>query len=329
MNFNEGKSQHEWVCCRCDGGFQDLLAVQNHGVESGHRPFKCWCNQEFEHYSALLQHNQETGHCSFKCRVAKCDEFFVSQGERAAHENTPHNSGHKRIHPDHPHHCFECNQDLSSKAELLRHARVQQHKPYICDCGTSFSRIDVLNRHLKSFSTDIPQHPCPFCRRHRGINGFRRKDHLLQHFRQYHHHDTDTTHPELAEYPAPLPTLQYRFPVCTHLECPQYRSAAFQELPLSAKKLQAPFQKQSEYTRHMRDEHNECTYPCDILGCSRIGRKGYFREKDLIKHRQQEHPDAETYKPSAREVKHRCTEPGCDAIVDLSSMPRHALTHWY
>jgi hypothetical protein len=298
-----------------------------HGQTTGHHSFKCWCDEAFQYGCELSQHGRATGHRPFKCRLVKCDEFFVSKGERAAHETTPHNSGHKRIHPEHPHHCFECNQNLSSKAELLRHAKVQQHKPYACDCGTSFSRIDVLNRHLKSFSTDVPPHPCTFCRRHRGMNGFRRLDHLVQHQRQYHHHDIDTADPNLGENPATSSTLKYTFPVCTHLECPQYRSAAFQELPLSAKKTQAPFRKQSEYTRHMRDEHNECTYPCDILGCSRVGRKGYFREKDLIKHRQQAHPDAEPYKPSARDVKYHCTEPECGAIIDPSSISAHEALH--
>jgi uncharacterized short protein YbdD (DUF466 family) len=77
----------------------------------------------------------------------------------------------------------------------------------------------------------------------------------------------------------------------------------------------------------MRDEHNECTFPCDVPGCTRIGRRGYFREKDLLNHRRQEHPDAPNYAVTKREVRLRCTESGCDALLDPSSMDYHLYVH--
>jgi hypothetical protein len=79
----------------------------------------------------------------------------------------------------------------------------------------------------------------------------------------------------------------------------------------------------------MREEHNECAFPCDVPGCSRIGRRGYFREKDLLNHRRQEHPDAPKYDVAKRELLLGCTEPGCCALLKPSSMRWHIETHRY
>jgi uncharacterized Zn-finger protein len=244
-----------------------------------------------------------------------------------AHQKLPHTAGHSRLEPTSPYQCVECKQSLPTKADLLRHGKAQQHRPYGCECGIFFSRLDVLNRHLKSFGTDIPLYPCKYCRRHRGENGFRRLDHYKQHVRNYHHHDAEDQVSASAESPAASWKNQYVFPVCTHPDCPKFRAPEFQQLSRSAKEADKPFQTQSEYTKHMRDEHNECLYPCDVGGCERVGRKGYFREKDMIKHRREQHPDAAPYQSVERETKHRCTEPGCGAILDLSSISNHYWGH--
>ncbi|PQE15913.1 AMP-binding enzyme protein [Rutstroemia sp. NJR-2017a BVV2] len=269
------------------------------------------CHRNFGDNGQLSYHAWTLGHLAYKCQLSTCNESFVSSLERDAHEATPHNIEHHRVHSEHPFQCTECKDTFHSKADLLRHAKEQQHKPYACDCGTLFSRVDVLNRHLKSFARDIPQHPCTLCIYHRGAAGFRRKDHLLQHLRQYHHVNA-------------IPSrLKFVFPTCTHLDCPQYRPAAFQKLSRSIKEARKPFKSQSEYTKHMREEHNECAFPCDILGCTRVGRKGYFREKDLIRHRRKEHPDTAPYKPTHRAIRFHCTEPGCGDFIDFSSIKKH------
>jgi hypothetical protein len=57
------------------------------------------------------------------------------------------------------------------------------------------------------------------------------------------------------------------------------------------------------------------------LDCGRVGRRGYFREKDLLKHRKKEHPDAPPYHVTKRETRHRCTDCGKD--LDPSSLSWH------
>ncbi|PMD45466.1 hypothetical protein L207DRAFT_508346 [Hyaloscypha variabilis F] len=266
-------------------------------------------------------HAKEHNHGAFSCHMTGCIRTFISRWERDVHQAKPHISGHGRIPTSTPNDCVECSETLRTKADLLRHAKESQHQPYGCECGALFSRLDVLHRHLESFSNEDPKYPCKYCKLHRGPNGFRRMDHLKQHIRNYHHLETDD------ETIGAAARLKYVFPVCSHPECPQFRDETFKKLPRKAQAENKPFSSQSAYTKHMRDEHNECAFPCDVPGCTRIGRRGYFREKDLLKHRRQEHPDAPNYEVTQRELRLRCTESGCDALLDPSSMEYHLLRH--
>jgi len=260
-------------------------------------------------------------HGAWSCIQLACDKTFVGRYERDAHERTPHIFGHGRKLTPAPNDCIECEQTFLSKAKLLWHAKEAQHQAYGCECGALFSRLDVLNRHLESFSNEDPKHPCKYCRLHRGPNGFRRLDHLNQHIRNYHHLELDD------QITAAEARLKYVFPVCSHPECPQFRDEGFKQLPRLTQAKRKPFASQSAYTKHMRDEHNECIFPCNVSGCTRVGRRGYFREKDLLNHRRQEHPDAPKYAVPKRELRLRCTEPGCEALLHPSSMNHHAVYH--
>jgi hypothetical protein len=266
-------------------------------------------------------HARRSNHAAYSCHVTTCDQKFIIQAERDAHERTPHVAGHGRTLTSTLNDCVECEETFPSKANLLRHAKEAQHQPYGCECGSLFSRLDVLNRHLESFSSNDPKYPCTYCKLHRGPNGFRRLDHLKQHIRNYHHLEMEDANTGAES------RLKYTFPVCSHHGCPQYRNKAFQQLPRKSQAENKPFNSQSAYTKHMRDEHNECTFPCDVPGCSRIGRRGYFREKDLLNHRRQEHPDAPKYVVAKRALRIHCTEPGCSAQLDPSSMAWHMTLH--
>jgi hypothetical protein len=53
------------------------------------------------------------------------------------------------------------------------------------------------------------------------------------------------------------------------------------------------FQTRGEFTRHLREVHDESIFPCVEIGCSRVGGKGFFRKKDLLKHVKDHHSSAE------------------------------------
>ncbi|KUJ13146.1 uncharacterized protein LY89DRAFT_651228 [Mollisia scopiformis] len=230
----------------------------------------------------LNNHAKQTGHLAWACSASGCDQSFLTHRERDAHQRRPHLNGHGRINPDSPNDCAECGMSSRSNAALIRHAEEHLHQPYGCQCGVFFSRRDVLHRHLDSLSRSKPEYPCTYCKRHRGADGFRRKDHLLQHMRNYHHLETEPD------------SFRVTFPVCSHADCAFYRNEAFAKSENAEDNK--PFASQSAYTRHMREEHNESPFPCTISGCNRIGKKGYFREKDLRLHHLKEHPNAPAYR---------------------------------
>lgn len=291
------------------------------------RDYQCHVCKDISHSLWSLElHSRWTRHLTLECSVYGCDLLFSDPLERDAHQRRPHLPGHGRAVADNQFRCVECNTLCSSKADLLRHAKEAQHRPYGCECGVLFSRLDVLNRHLESLDLEEPKFPCEYqnCKRHRGSNGFRRFDHLNQHLRNYHHVGVENDPTIRAS------TSQRRqlvFPICSFPGCAQYRDPSFNSLPLSQREKDKPFMSQSAYTKHMRDEHNHCTFPCAVGGCDRIGRRGYFREKDLIKHHQTEHPDAPAYSPLARETKYICTEPGCGREINVAYLSQHMDFH--
>jgi hypothetical protein len=54
-----------------------------------------------------------------------------------------------------------------------------------------------------------------------------------------------------------------------------------QQLPRT---MNRTFQTQGELTKHLREVHDESPFPCEEIGCSRVGGRGFFRRKDLAKH---------------------------------------------
>ncbi|TVY60844.1 Zinc finger protein [Lachnellula suecica] len=297
---------------------QDVAQTEVQNTSKEFVPTCHTCGFRWDFTYQLDRHAKATKHLAWPCLSTACNRSFISSRERDAHQQTPHTNGHGRTITLTPFDCVECSESLSSKADLLRHSKETQHQPYSCECGALFSRLDVLNRHLDSLGTEEPKYPCTYCRRHRGMNGFRRRDHLNQHIRNYHHLEIDEGSAESS-----ASRLTFFFPVCTHVECPHYRDESFKTLPRSTQDARKPFQSRGAYTTHMRNEHNECPFPCDIQGCDRVGRRGYFREKDMIKHRREAHPDSSPYQVSAREMKYHCPAPDCNSVLDPSSLQYH------
>jgi hypothetical protein len=173
--------------------------------------------------------------------------------------------------------CQACGLAFLTKAAVNQHAKQTQHSPYRCHCGKTFSRIDVLSRHVQTFQSSS-RFPCPHCEKFAGIKGFARRDHLIQHLRVYHRIQVhlEGTVKSPTEY-----TVRRM-----HLSCPHQDCLSHPDTTLPGSQI---FESQSELTKHMRAVHNECLFPCTETGCSRVGGKGFFRKRDLLEHQRTHH----------------------------------------
>ncbi|CZR65871.1 uncharacterized protein PAC_15771 [Phialocephala subalpina] len=179
---------------------------------------------------------------------------------------------HAQTHAAVPNTCQECNTVFRNKATLDSHASQTQHAPYICICGKACSRFDVLNRHVDKFNPKA-LYPCPYCSRFSGLKGFHRLDHLTQHLQTYHNIDRQS--PARTSIKKPL--------ICPYEECPSH-SRIFANSPSPENPDCIVFRTRKDFTEHLRQVHNDSLFPCTVLGCDRIGGKGYFRKRDLLKH---------------------------------------------
>lgn len=232
------------------------------------------------------------------------------------HQTHSHTLDHQLIVGDVPLACFECKEAFKNQAQLQVHAHTHQHSPFACACGKTFARIDVLNRHIDSFSKDVLKYPCSHCKDHRVQDGFRRKDHLIQHLKGYHKFDSDSD--EIRKIcPNGRAFYGNKVPVCPRLGCEAYRDEAVHSHSLKQQAEQQPFKNRAEYNKHMRDVHQDTPFPCTVSRCDRVGSKGYLREKDLKKHISDKHPGAGEYVPKIHH-EFTCDFDGCR---DLSWSP--------
>lgn len=200
---------------------------------------------------------------------------------------------HKRVWSACRNTCMECSKSFKSNTYLNYHSSVKLHTAFMCKCGKGYTRSDVLNRHLKSYQLALRKYTCPNCKLNSGDKNFKRKDHLTQHIWGYHHIDIKRLH-KLDSYVF----------LCPHSDCLQYREPDFFDLPYQGR--ENPFADLKDFSQHMRTFHDNTPSPCDLSGCVRVRGKGYFRRRDLIKHRKRKHPDAPKFK-----VHHSCRLPGC------------------
>lgn len=216
--------------------------------------------------ASLHVHDSVTGNAAYACPIRECTEEFGVSWRISRHMRTAHPELRS---------CSECGAAFSTKHKLSEHAEKTGHAAFICeqpDCGSAFSRYDTYERHLKIHEDDVKRYACPHCKKHRGVNGFKRKDHLTQHLRNYHHIGEDEARGNAL----------FGGKSCPHKGCPEWRpESVYAELNA--------FQKVSEYTKHMKKVHDESPFPCPELGCDRIGGKGYFRRRDLFRHQKKEH----------------------------------------
>ena len=224
------------------------------------------CGESFATSWRLRYHAQSSEHKSFRCDIAGCHDGFFTSVELRNHQRIEHVPDHRRLDTSDPLTCIECNASFKNNANLEGHAYSHQHSPFACICGISFARIDVLYRHIDSFSLEMPKFPCAYCKRHRGKNGFRRRDHLVQHLRGYHKFDSEQVE---GACPKAQTKRAREILVCPWEFCDAYRDDGFRSLPVLQQTQRRPFQSRTEYAKHMRDVHKQTPFPCPITGCDR------------------------------------------------------------
>lgn len=247
----------------------------------------------------------------FRCNIADCHDGFPTSAKLRNHQRLVHVPDHRRSDIVDSLTCVECNESFTTNAKLERHANSHQHSPFACICGIRFARIDVLYRHIDSFGLEMPKFPCAYCKRHRGKDGFRRRDHLVQHLRGYHKFDSEQVE---GACPKAQTKESREILVCPWESCDAYRDSGFWSLPVLQRIQRRPFQSQSEYAKHMREVHKKTPFPCTVAGCNRTKERGYMREKDLKKHMSDKHPNAGEYVAQGRESSFSCGFNGCGKV---------------
>ncbi|KAI0599222.1 hypothetical protein F4775DRAFT_551974 [Biscogniauxia sp. FL1348] len=188
----------------------------------------------------------------------------------------------------------ECGLEFNCEWDLIEHRRspharghcIADQNPFKCKCSHEFTRLFTLERHIKSFEKSMPEHPCDECDTYRGEKGFSRKEHLVQHLRVFHKYSP-------AQLEARFPPRKSRVlavSVCHIKTCEYYRDDNFQDLGWQEKERTRPFPRQSDYTAHMKKDHDWSPHPCDFPGCKKVDGKGFFSRTALAKHRDEQHP---------------------------------------
>ncbi|KAI1454809.1 hypothetical protein F4805DRAFT_477296 [Annulohypoxylon moriforme] len=200
---------------------------------------------------------------------------------------------HQLVQGPVPYSCNQCLASFKKNSQLEEHARQSKHEVFTCSCGKRFARRDAFVRHQRSFLENGEPFPCTFCKRHRGKNGFRRRDHLIQHLSSYHKFDSDK-----IENIVPVERLSYDGNI--HCICPgcEFYVEGFASLDYSERRKQAPFKKRSEYMKHMREAHKVTPFPCPVAECKRGGANGYSSRPGLVNHLAREHETDTEYSTS-------------------------------
>lgn len=169
------------------------------------------------------------------------------------------------------------------RANIDQHAASETHETHPCSfdsCASTFTcKPDRLRHEMLHTNDELPKYPCTHCRRHRGVNGFKRKDHLTQHLRNYHHIQPESSQGWRLVY------------ACSHDDCRDYRPESPKEESLR-EDFGYPFKTLAARTKHLKEVHNESKFPCPVPLCEKVGGQGYERKSDLVKHINAKHPKA-------------------------------------
>ncbi|KAI1561384.1 hypothetical protein PtrEW4_010634, partial [Pyrenophora tritici-repentis] len=194
-----------------------------------------------------------------KCSLESCQHPCSDTHELEAHERS--------VHPNLPR-CDECSKLVRSNYELNYHVGNSGHIPYACKkdgCASKFTQSAGLTRHMRKHQVDAKRFPCKYCKKYRGKNGFKRRDHLAQHVRNYHHIEDDGGS-------------QGWQLICEKEGCSKSK-------PASANSPETElFKFSGKRNKHIRTVHDHSYYQCPQPGCNRVNGKGYFVASALKAH---------------------------------------------
>lgn len=138
-----------FCCSYCGKTFSQSDNLQLH-VRTYHtheRPYLCSeCGKSFVSSTRLNRHMWvHTGYKPYVCKT--CNKAYSNSNDLKNHEKT-HNGG-PRDH-DKPYVCIECNMRFFHPCRLMKHMKTHE-RPYACpECMKTFSREDILNKHILS-----------------------------------------------------------------------------------------------------------------------------------------------------------------------------------
>ncbi|KAF4611365.1 hypothetical protein G7Y89_g15648 [Cudoniella acicularis] len=266
------------TCATCDAPLtsensdSDLFCSRSKARD--HLPLICeewFCGFKFRSLTELIHHSRVTNCKSLYCAVPTCHEPLNSSDILHHFRNN---------HAEIRYSCAECQENFEDQQQLEIHTSSTMHAAYVCqfpDCGSESTRYSDLLRHQLTHKTNVPRYPCTHCRKYRGSNGFKRKDHLRQHIRNYHRIDD-------------LPQGSKFFVFGCQAEACKYRWNG---------ELRSP----EQLANHMREHHQTLVYVCKYAGCDRVGMNGFDTEKLLKMHLKKEHP-----------APYQCPHSGCDRV---------------
>ncbi|THV52261.1 hypothetical protein BGAL_0084g00210 [Botrytis galanthina] len=234
------------------------------------------CGLNFHTLKSLKEHCRTANHEALHCPIPGCFVALSDSSKGKDHLKTSHGATELA--------CHQCGSVFQNTERLDRHAYSSGHFAYVCrypDCESTAGRFSDLIRHQACHKEDVPRHPCPHCSTYRGNNGFKRKDHLRQHIRNYHKIESN--------YIGPIYSSPFR---CKHGNCWGFGTMYRQDL-----------RSLDDLTQHMLVEHNSSAFICDEASCDRVGLNGFDTKKLFQDHIKKEHPSP-----------FQCTHPGCDRV---------------
>lgn len=102
----------------------------------------------------LHSSNTRLWHPSFQCPIQDYSRTYTTLPYLLGHQKQSHEEGRPELR-----NCHECGQSARSQSGLQKHAFDTEHASFACsieECSSTFSRVDVLERHgITHFATTI------------------------------------------------------------------------------------------------------------------------------------------------------------------------------